>query len=97
MRRSSHEVVVVASAAALLFAAAALVSLSGKRKGASWLSFVRQWRTQDLEANSPGPRAGRKAKRAGVSDGVLGAIGNTPLIRIRSLSDATGCEVRRIL
>jgi hypothetical protein len=28
-----------------------------------------------------------------VKDGVLGAIGNTPLIRIKSLSDATGCEV----
>lgn len=29
-----------------------------------------------------------------MKDGVLGAIGNTPLIRIKSLSDATGCEVR---
>ena len=26
-------------------------------------------------------------------DGILGAIGNTPLIRISSLSDATGCEI----
>ncbi|XP_076897582.1 cysteine synthase 2-like [Bidens hawaiensis] len=27
------------------------------------------------------------------SNGVVGAIGNTPLIRINSLSDATGCEI----
>jgi hypothetical protein len=25
---------------------------------------------------------------------VIGAIGNTPLIRIHSLSEATGCDVR---
>ncbi|KAJ9515563.1 hypothetical protein QJQ45_021677, partial [Haematococcus lacustris] len=31
----------------------------------------------------------------GVCQGVVGAIGNTPLIRIASLSDATGCEVGR--
>lgn len=28
-----------------------------------------------------------------VKDGIGGAIGNTPLIRIKSLSDATGCEI----
>ena len=32
---------------------------------------------------------------SGVCDGVLGCIGNTPLIRIASLSKQTGCEVRR--
>src|SRR5690606_11981149 len=26
-------------------------------------------------------------------DGFIGAIGNTPLIRLRHLSDATGCEI----
>ena len=26
-------------------------------------------------------------------DGILGAVGNSPLIRIASLSDATGCEM----
>ena len=31
---------------------------------------------------------------AGCGDGVLGAVGNTPLVRIASLSDATGCEAR---
>ena len=29
----------------------------------------------------------------GVSDGLIGAIGNTPLIRLRRASDATGCEI----
>lgn len=28
-----------------------------------------------------------------VADGVIGVIGNTPLIRIKSLSEATGCEI----
>lgn len=28
-----------------------------------------------------------------VREGIEGCIGNTPLIRIKSLSDATGCEV----
>ena len=29
-----------------------------------------------------------------VGNGVLAAIGNTPLIRIESLSELTGCDVR---
>jgi cysteine synthase A len=29
----------------------------------------------------------------GVADGLIGAIGNTPLIRLRRASDATGCEI----
>ncbi|MEQ9349956.1 MAG: pyridoxal-phosphate dependent enzyme, partial [Alphaproteobacteria bacterium] len=28
-----------------------------------------------------------------IRDGFVGAIGNTPLIRLRSLSDETGCEI----
>ncbi|KDD75639.1 pyridoxal-phosphate dependent enzyme [Helicosporidium sp. ATCC 50920] len=28
-----------------------------------------------------------------IADGLLGLIGNTPLVRIRSLSEATGCEI----
>jgi hypothetical protein len=34
--------------------------------------------------------SGRRVRRRGLVE----AIGNTPLIRINSLSDATGCEVR---
>lgn len=33
----------------------------------------------------PGPPA--------IVDGIEGCIGNTPLFRIKSLSDATGCEI----
>ncbi|PNH08492.1 Cysteine synthase 2 [Tetrabaena socialis] len=32
---------------------------------------------------------------AEVREGVLGLVGNTPLVRIASLSEATGCEVKR--
>src|SRR5690606_19759191 len=28
-----------------------------------------------------------------IADGLIGAIGNTPLIRLRRASDATGCEI----
>lgn len=28
-----------------------------------------------------------------IADGIEGTIGNTPLLRIKSLSDATGCEI----
>ena len=32
-------------------------------------------------------------KYTGIVDGIEGTIGNTPLIRIKSLSKATGCEI----
>ena len=35
----------------------------------------------------------RNAKRSQAVDGVAGLIGNTPLVRIQSLSELTGCEV----
>jgi len=34
-----------------------------------------------------------KKKKKKSKNGIIDAIGNTPLIRINSLSDATGCEV----
>lgn len=37
----------------------------------------------------------RLKKDDALMDGILGAIGNTPLVKIRSLSHATGCEVIR--
>lgn len=40
-------------------------------------------------------RKTQKLKKAG--NGLVGAIGNTPLIRINSLSDATVCEVLLLL
>lgn len=41
-------------------------------------------RTQDLRART-GPPA--------IVEGIEGCIGNTPLFRIKSLSDETGCEI----
>ena len=35
----------------------------------------------------------RIARRSQAVDGVAGLIGNTPLVRIHSLSELTGCEV----
>lgn len=35
----------------------------------------------------------KKKKKKKSKNGIIDAIGNTPLIRINSLSDATGCEV----
>lgn len=34
-----------------------------------------------------------KKKKRSTRNGLVDAIGNTPLIRINSLSEATGCEV----
>ena len=36
---------------------------------------------------------GFRNKYSGIVDGIEGTIGNTPLIRIKSLSEATGCEI----
>lgn len=34
-----------------------------------------------------------KARKEDIRNGIEECIGNTPLIRIKSLSDATGCEI----
>lgn len=41
----------------------------------------------------PTTRSSRSSGRRTRRKGLVEAIGNTPLIRINSLSDATGCEV----
>jgi len=40
-------------------------------------------------ASAPDPAAGRAA----ITDGFPAAVGNTPLIRLRALSELTGCEI----
>lgn len=35
----------------------------------------------------------KRKEKLSIRNGLLDAIGNTPLIRINSLSEATGCEV----
>jgi cysteine synthase A len=44
-------------------------------------------------SNFPWTRGTRRNGRRTRRKGLVEAIGNTPLIRINSLSDATGCEV----
>ncbi|XP_024376683.1 cysteine synthase 2 [Physcomitrium patens] len=89
-----REGVVVASVAAVVLAAAAVVSLRWKhRKCESWKEFVRHWGMMCTETSQKHLNFNRGRAGVGVSEGVIGAIGNTPLIRIRSLSEATGCEI----
>ena len=40
------------------------------------------------------PRHELRVIPADVRDGFAGSVGNTPLIRLRKLSEETGCEVR---
>ncbi|KAI2623859.1 cysteine synthase [Hypomontagnella submonticulosa] len=44
-------------------------------------------------AKAPSPHTIAVSKAQGVAKGLTGAIGNTPLIRMNTLSEQTGCEV----
>src|SRR5690606_1334479 len=46
-----------------------------------------------LKAGSRIFRVGRQGKRMPMNSSVIDAIGNTPLIRLRKASEATGCEI----
>jgi cysteine synthase A len=46
-----------------------------------------------LKKNIEGISQALKKGAGDVKQGIEGCIGNTPLIRIKSLSDATGCEI----
>ncbi|KAM5443000.1 Cysteine synthase 2 [Microsporum ferrugineum] len=39
------------------------------------------------------PKSAQKPQPPPIVDGIEGCIGNTPMVRIRSLSEATGCEI----
>ncbi|KAL4872278.1 hypothetical protein BDV12DRAFT_152891 [Aspergillus spectabilis] len=57
--------------------------------------FRARRRPQSSESAQDAP-AGRLVARHGppaIVEGIEGCIGNTPLLRIKSLSDATGCEI----
>ncbi|XP_028752939.1 cysteine synthase 2 isoform X2 [Neltuma alba] len=49
--------------------------------------FICERRSKSSSINTRSPSSKKKSRK-----GLVGAIGNTPLIRINSLSDATGCE-----
>lgn len=55
-------------------------------------AFYKQWpRATDVsESSAKQTNAGGRNK---VVDGLHGLVGNTPLVRIKSLSEETGCEV----
>ncbi|GKD87101.1 cysteine synthase 2 [Tanacetum coccineum] len=44
-------------------------------------------------ASKRGKKGEKLTEKKRKGNGVVGAIGNTPLIRINSLSEATGCEI----
>ncbi|KAI8463680.1 MAG: cysteine synthase [Monoraphidium minutum] len=85
--------------AAAAAAAAAASVLAVAAAGGAWWAYQARWRCQGgrgrggWHAPNGGGGGGGYTPLPGPVDGVLGAIGNTPLIRIRSLSEATGCEV----
>ncbi|KAK9765000.1 Cysteine synthase 2 [Basidiobolus ranarum] len=50
------------------------------------------WLATQLWSHRNTPKKSKKAEKH-IVDGVEGLIGNTPLMRIKSLSEATGCEI----
>ena len=88
-REGAAAVATSVAAAALLAAAAAAALLLHRRQKEFklWKSGEQQKLFPEVEKTEDG--------LGNVRDGILGAIGNTPLIRIRSLSEATGCEVMK--
>src|SRR3954453_12439011 len=64
-------------------------------------SFINWWKRKNKDGNkyNKNTRELKSHKQPGdirsedIADGIEGLIGNTPLMRIKSLSDATGCEI----
>ena len=57
-----------------------------------WSTIWHRFRPADVESKSTRSTTyGRSTVK--IVDGIEGCIGNTPLIKIRSLSEATGCEI----
>lgn len=50
-------------------------------------------RHEDNEPELTSPKNGTRAGPPSIVEGIEGCIGNTPLFRIKSLSDETGCEI----
>ena len=50
---------------------------------------------ESLESEQDSRPAGRnkRGRKSGIGEGLESCVGNTPLFRIKSLSDATGCEI----
>ncbi|CAM6018247.1 unnamed protein product [Sphagnum balticum] len=90
---------VVVAAAATIFSTVFGSVLNWRRSNKFGCSF--SWFGQSLaKSGECRERCGREESRGGTEavsssfrQGVIGAIGNTPLIRIHSLSEATGCDI----
>ncbi|KAH9549773.1 hypothetical protein CY35_10G037100 [Sphagnum magellanicum] len=90
---------VVVAASATIFSTVFVSVLNWRRSikfGCSF-SWFRQSLAKSGECRELGgkeeSRGGTEAVSSSFRQGVIGAIGNTPLIRIHSLSEATGCDI----
>lgn len=84
-----HAPTVLAFAAGVVITLACTVYFPGmdRRKLQKQASFKISASTNDPLNVAPSQRV------SGIVDGVEGTIGNTPLIKIKSLSEETGCEI----
>ena len=63
------------------------------------LHALQQWQKQPFKGKTflwQAPKDARQSKQSGIVAGIAGLIGNTPLVRITSLSELTGCEVHAL-
>jgi cysteine synthase A len=57
-------------------------------------SFVNWWKRKNQDDKTTRSlKQPSDIRSEDIADGIEGLIGNTPLMRIKSLSDATGCEI----
>ncbi|CAG8755662.1 8284_t:CDS:2, partial [Acaulospora morrowiae] len=60
---------------------------------ASTNSLINWLQPKDKKKDSTDRDANSNKRNEEIADGIVGLIGNTPLMRIKSLSEATGCEI----
>ena len=90
---STRSLLLAAAAGAALAAACTAIWLAREAREDGETTLRRARPSQQERALRRAGSADTHAA-AGCGDGVLGAVGNTPLVRIASLSEATGCEAR---
>lgn len=91
---TSRKLIAAALAGALVSAAATsvVVQWSGRRHGRRGKKG-KQNRQDDVGSDVEGAERQSQDRRTSIVRGVPGLIGSTPLMRIESLSDMTGCEI----
>lgn len=90
---TSRKLIAAALAGALVSAAATsvVVQWSGRRHGRRGKG--KQKRQDDVGSDVEDAKHQLQDRRTSVVRGVPGLIGSTPLMRIESLSEMTGCEI----